>query len=83
MSLKYKIRDFAIKYSQKLTIIRAKIAESFESKLAWVVEEGDLLRIDQANGDLEWEASKCYQRYVVRSRLNSFQQSHEKLCIYT
>ena len=39
-SLKYRIRDFAIKYSQQLTLYRAKKAKSLEDKLSRVVAGG-------------------------------------------
>ena len=39
-SLKYRIRDFAIKYSQQLALDRAKKAKSLDDRLSWVVEVG-------------------------------------------
>ena len=39
-SLKYRIRDFAIKYSQQLTLNRAKKVKSLEDRLFRVVERG-------------------------------------------
>ena len=39
-SLKYRIRDFAIKYNQQLALDRAKKAKSIEDRLSLAVEEG-------------------------------------------
>ena len=39
-SLKYRIRDFTIKYSQQLALDRAKKAKSLEDRLSRVVEGG-------------------------------------------
>ena len=41
-SLKYRIRDFAIKYSQQLALDRAKKAKSLEGRLSRAVEGGGL-----------------------------------------
>ena len=66
VSLNYRIRDFAIKYSQQLTLNRAQKAKSLEDKLSWAVEgppptnEGDSIAIDLAQRDLECEASERY-----------------------
>ena len=68
-TLKYRIRDFAIKYSRQLNLDRTKVVKSFEDKLSQVVEEVDSLAVDLARRDLEREASERYNRYVVRSRL--------------
>ena len=68
-SLKYRIRDFAIKYSQQHALDRAKKAKSLEDRLSWAVEGGDSVAIDLAKGDLEREASERYKGFVVRNRL--------------
>ena len=70
VSLKYRIRDFAIKYSQQLALDRAKKAKSLEDRLSRAVEGGgDSVAIDLAKGDLEREASERYKGFVVRNRL--------------
>ena len=68
-SLKYRIRDFAIKFCQQLALDRAKKAKSLEDRLSRVVEVGGSVAIDLAKGDLEREASECYKGFVVRNRL--------------
>ena len=68
-SLKYRIRDFAIKYSQQLALNRAKKAKSLEDRLSRAVEGGDSVAIDLAKGDLEFKASERYKGFVVRNRL--------------
>ena len=68
-SLKYRIRDFAIKYSQQLALDRAKKAKSLEDRLSRAVEVGDSVAIDLARRDLERESSECYKGFVVRNRL--------------
>ena len=65
VSLKYRIRDFAIKYSQQLALDRAKKAKSLEDRLSRAVEGGDSI----AKGDLEREVSERYKGFVVRNRL--------------
>ena len=67
-SLKYRIRDFAIKYSQQLALDRAKKAKSLEDRLSRAVEGGSVA-IELAKGDLEREASERYKGFVVRNRL--------------
>ena len=69
VSLKYRIRDFTIKYSQQLALNRAKKAKSLEDRLSRAVEGGDSVAIDLAKGDLEYEASEHYKGFVVRNRL--------------
>ena len=91
-SLKYRIRDSAIKYSQQLQLDRAKEANSLEDRLSQTMEVGDSLAVDLARRDLELEASKHYRGFVVRNRLkrvsneavrcNAFIRK-EELCIYT
>ena len=68
-SFKYRIRDFAIKYSQQLALHRPKKAKSLEDRLSRAVEGGDSVAIDLAKGDLEHEASERYKGFVVRNRL--------------
>ena len=67
--LKYRVRDFTTKYNRHLNLDRSKVAKSLEDKLSQATEEGDFPAIDLARWDLERVASKCYKRYVVRSRL--------------
>ena len=70
VSLKYRIRDFAIKYSQQLALDRAKKAKSLEDRLSRAVEGcGDSVAVDLAKGDFEREASERYKGLVVRNRL--------------
>ena len=57
VSLKYRIRDFAIKYSQQLRLNRAKV-KSLEDRFSRAVE-----------GDLEHKVSKRYKGFVVRNKL--------------
>ena len=49
VSLKYRIRDFAIKYSQQLALNRAKKAKSLEDRLFRAMEGGSVA-IDLAKG---------------------------------
>ena len=67
--LKYRIRDFAIKYSQQLALNRAKKAKTLEDRLSRAVEVGDSVAVDLAKGELELEASERYKGFVVRNRL--------------
>ena len=66
-SLKYRIRDFAIKYGQKLKLDKAKKGE--EGKISRAVERGDSLVVELARRDLEREVSERHGGFVVRSRL--------------
>ena len=67
--LKYRIRDFAIKYGRQLKLDWAKKAKSLHDRLSRTVETGDSLAVDLARRDLEREASECYKGFVVRTRL--------------
>ena len=69
VSLKYRIRDFAIKYSQQPALNRAKKAKSLEDRISRAVEVGDSVAIDLAKGDLERKTSECYKGFIVRNRL--------------
>ena len=69
VSLKYRIRDFAIKYRQQLAQDRAKKAKSLEDRLSRAVEVGDSVAINLAKGDLESESSERYKGFVVRNGL--------------
>ena len=51
-SLKYRIRDFAMKFSQQLALNRAKKAKSLEDRLSRAVEVGDSVAVDLAKGAL-------------------------------
>ena len=51
-SLKYRIRDSAIKFDRKLKQHRAKMARSFDDKLSRAVERIDFLAIDLAKNNL-------------------------------
>ena len=68
-SLKYRIRDFAIKYGQQLQLDRAKKGRSLEDRLSWAVKGGDSLAVDLARRDIEHEASERCKGFVVRNRL--------------
>ena len=68
-SLKYRIKDFAIKYSQQLALDRAKKAKSLEDRLSQAVAREDSVAVDLAKGNLEREASERYKGIVVRNRL--------------
>ena len=63
-SLRYRIRDFAIKYGHQFNLDRTKMAKSVEEKLSRVVEGGDSLAIDLARRDLEHGASERYKGYL-------------------
>ena len=69
VSLKYRVRDFAIKYSHQLKLDRDKKAKSLEDRLSRAVEGGDSVVVDLAKGDFERGASKRYKGFVVRNRL--------------
>ena len=68
-SLKYRIRNFAIKYSRQLKLDRARKAKSLEDRLTRAVKRGDALAVDLARRDLEREASARYKAFVFRTRL--------------
>ena len=68
-SLKYRIREFAIKYDKQLNLGRAKKAKSLDDRLSWALEREDSLAVDLARQDLEREAGKRYKDFIVRSRL--------------
>ena len=68
-SLKFRIRDFAIKYGQQLQLDRAKKAKSLEDRLSRAVEGEDSLAVDLASLDLERKASERYKGFVFRNRL--------------
>ena len=68
-SLKYRIRDFAIKYSQQLQLNRAKKAKSSDDRLSRVVEGGGSVAVDLAKEDIQHKASKRHKGFVVRNRL--------------
>ena len=67
--LKYRIRDFAIKYDRQLKLNKTKKATSLDDKFSRVVERGDSLALDRARRDLKRDASEWYKSFVVRSRL--------------
>ena len=69
-SIKYRIRDFAIKYDGQLKLDRAKKVKSLDDRLSHAVEREDSLDVDLAKWDLERKASERYKGFVVRSRLN-------------
>ena len=68
-SLKFRIRDFAIKYGQQLQLDRAKKAKSLEGRLSRGYSLAVDLAVDQARKDLEREVSKHYKDFVVRNRI--------------
>ena len=65
-SLKYRIRDFTIKYDQQFKLDRTKKAMCLEDRLSRVVKRGDSLGVDLAKR----EPSERYKGFVVRARLN-------------
>ena len=67
--LKYRIKDFAIKYDKQLNLDRAKMAKSLDDRLSLAVERGVSLTVHLARRDLEREASERYKGFVVRSKL--------------
>ena len=69
VSLKYRIRDFTIKYGKQFNLARAKKVKSLDDRLSWAVERGDSIAVDLAKRDLEREPSEHYKIFVVRSRL--------------
>ena len=75
--LKYRIKDFSIECGWQLKLDRTEKAKSSDDRLSQVVERGDSLVIDLTRQDLKREASERYKGFVVISRLDSFQQSHE------
>ena len=76
-TFKFRIRDFTIKYCQRLALDKAARVKAIEDRLIRVVERGDSLAVDLARWSLEREASECYQGNVVRTRLESVQRSRE------
>ena len=59
-SLKYRIRNFTIKYGRLLKRERAKKAKSSEDRLSLAVERRDSLAVDLAWPHAESEASERY-----------------------
>jgi len=68
--LKFRIKDFTIKYCQRLALDKAAKVKAIEDKISRALDGGDPLAVDLARGDLEREASERYQGCIVRSRLN-------------
>ena len=68
-SLKYRIRDFAIKYGRQLKLDRTKKVKSLDDRLSRAVERVDSLTVDLARQKLERETSERYKGFVVRTRL--------------
>ena len=68
-TLKYRIRDFAIKYGQRLALDKAAKAKDLEDRVSRAEDGGDPLALDLARRGLERLASERYQGYIVRSRL--------------
>ena len=66
-SFKYRIRDFAIKYCQRLALDMAKTVNALDDKLTWAVDVGYPLEINLERRDLEHKANKCYQGYIELS----------------
>ena len=60
-SLKYRIRDFTIKYGRQFDLDWTKVAKSLEGTLSRAVEVGDYLAVDLARQDLKQEAIKHYK----------------------
>ena len=69
ISLKYRIRDFAIKHGRQLKLDRAKKAKSSEDRLSKAVEREDSLVVDLPRRDLERKASGRYKVFLVRTKL--------------
>ena len=65
--MKYRIRDFAIKYGRQLNLDKTRKAKSIEYFPGgkW----GDSLNAELARRDLERESSECYKGFVIRTRL--------------
>ena len=63
VSLKYRIRDFAINYATRPNLARAENVKSLGGGI------GDALAVDLVKGNLEREASKRYKDFLVRSML--------------
>ena len=77
-SIKYRIRDFAIKYRKQLNLARAKKAKFLDDRLSWAVESWDSLAVDLAMRDLEREATERYKGFVVRSRFKRVHYEADK-----
>ena len=66
-SLKYRIRDFTIKYNRQSNLDKTKKAKSLEDRLSQVMERRDSLAIDLVGRTLsERLASECYKGFVER-----------------
>ena len=81
-SLKYRIRDFAIKYGQQLNLYRAKMAKSLEEKVSQGVE-GGFSSHRYSKADLECDASECYKGFVVRSKPKRISNKAMKCNVFT
>ena len=78
-TLKFRIRDFTIKYCQRLALDKAARVKDIKDRLTRAVEGGDSLAADLARRGLEREDSERYQGYVVRSRLERVSNEAVKL----
>ena len=79
VSLKHKIRTFAVKYSQQLALDKATAEKSIEDKLHRAVSGGDTLSAALARADLVQAANDRYNGQVVRSRLDRVSNEAVKL----
>ena len=68
-SLKFRIKSFAVKYSQRLAKIKARTAKTLELNVSQTVAGGDPLMIELARKDLEHANTERYQGQIVRHRL--------------
>ena len=70
--LRYRIRDFAIKYGRQLNLDGTKVAKSLKDKLSRAKEGGDSLALDLARRDLEREVKKSFQRSREMQRVSAW-----------
>ena len=81
-SLKYRIRDFVIKYGHKLWRDKAKKPKALEIRLFGTVKRGDSQAIDLVRRGFEIEASVRYKGFIVRSMLKIFPKEAVKFNSY-
>ena len=79
VSLKRKIRDFTVKYSQQLAIDKAEAVKATQDSLTRAVAGGNPLDAAIARSDLVRAANERYQGQVVRARCNRVSNEAVKL----